>query len=88
VLFVLLWQLRRKPFRDGMMVVFFLFFYGIFRFFLEFFREPDPQLGFVLGPLTMGQLLCLAMVIMALVLAAGLKKMPPGKQGPTIAKTS
>jgi len=89
VLFVLLWQLRRKPFRDGMMVVFFLFFYGIFRFFLEFFREPDPQLGFVLGPLTMGQLLCLAMVIMALVLAAVLKKMPPGNQGPTTAgKTS
>jgi phosphatidylglycerol:prolipoprotein diacylglycerol transferase len=72
-----------------MMVVFFLFFYGIFRFFLEFFREPDPQLGFVLGPLTMGQLLCLAMVIMALVLAVVLKKMPAGNQGPTTAgKTS
>lgn len=62
VLFILLWSLRQKPLRDGMMVAFFLFFYGIFRFFLEFFREPDAHLGVVLGPLTMGQLLCLAMV--------------------------
>lgn len=35
--------------------------YAIARFFLEYFREPDVQLGFVLGPFTMGQLLCLTM---------------------------
>jgi phosphatidylglycerol:prolipoprotein diacylglycerol transferase len=32
------------------------------RFFIEFFREPDSQLGFVLGPLSMGQILCLLMI--------------------------
>ncbi len=69
VLLVLLWSLRKRPFRDGMMVVFFLFFYGLFRFFLEFFREPDPQLGTIIGFLTMGQILCMLMVLAALLLA-------------------
>jgi phosphatidylglycerol:prolipoprotein diacylglycerol transferase len=36
--------------------------YGIVRFFIEFFREPDAHLGFVLISLTMGQLLCAAMI--------------------------
>jgi phosphatidylglycerol:prolipoprotein diacylglycerol transferase len=62
VLFILLWLLRKRSFSDGMMIAFFLFFYGAFRFFLEFFREPDFQLGIILGPLTMGQLLSAAMV--------------------------
>jgi phosphatidylglycerol---prolipoprotein diacylglyceryl transferase len=62
VLFILLWLLRKRSFRNGMMIAFFLFFYGAFRFLLEFFREPDAHLGFVLGPLSMGQLLSAAMV--------------------------
>jgi phosphatidylglycerol:prolipoprotein diacylglycerol transferase len=32
------------------------------RFFIEFFREPDYQLGFVLGFMSMGQVLCLLMM--------------------------
>lgn len=63
VLFIVLWLLRQRPFRDGMMVAFFMLFYGVFRFILEFFREPDAQLGFVLGTFTMGQILCLTMVV-------------------------
>jgi phosphatidylglycerol:prolipoprotein diacylglycerol transferase len=62
VLFILLWHFRKRPFQDGMMVALFLFFYGVFRFFVEFFREPDAQVGFILGPLTMGQLISAAMV--------------------------
>ncbi len=68
-LFIVLWTLRQRTFKDGMMVVFFLFFYGLFRFFLEFFREPDPQIGFLLGIFTMGQLLCLAMIVASALLA-------------------
>jgi phosphatidylglycerol:prolipoprotein diacylglycerol transferase len=75
VLFILLWTLRQRQFRDGMMVAFFFFFYGLFRFFIEFFREPDPHLGFILGTLTMGQMLCLMMmgtaVIMTIVIYRG-----------------
>lgn len=37
----------------------FLMAYATIRFGLEFFREPDRQLGFVLGPLSMGQILCI-----------------------------
>jgi phosphatidylglycerol:prolipoprotein diacylglycerol transferase len=41
----------------------FLIFYGLIRFGLEFFRQPDPQLGFIaFGWMTMGQILCLTMI--------------------------
>lgn len=73
-LFLLLWQLRKGSFRDGMMVVFFLFFYGLFRFLLEFFREPDPQIGFLFHSLTMGQILCAAMILAALLLTRVIPK--------------
>ncbi|MBN1107016.1 MAG: prolipoprotein diacylglyceryl transferase [Deltaproteobacteria bacterium] len=69
VLFIVLWLLRRRAFREGMMVGFFLFFYGIFRFFLEFFRDPDAQLGFILGPFTMGQVLSMTMILCAVLIA-------------------
>lgn len=79
VLFLLLWNLRKRGFRDGMMGVFFLLFYGTFRFFLEFFREPDPQVGFLLGGLTMGQILCFAMIVTAGLLAVFIQRRPSGK---------
>lgn len=69
VLFALLWVLRKKAFPDGIMISFFLLLYGAFRFFLEFFREPDAHLGLILGPLTMGQVLSTAMMIAGLILA-------------------
>jgi phosphatidylglycerol---prolipoprotein diacylglyceryl transferase len=62
VLFVLLrlvW--RRKP-RVGVTSASFLLFYAAFRITMEFFREPDVQVGYVLGPFTMGQLLSVTMV--------------------------
>ena len=42
--------------------------YGVIRFFLEFFRQPDQQLGFIVGYLTMGQILCLIMAMGGLIL--------------------
>jgi phosphatidylglycerol:prolipoprotein diacylglycerol transferase len=41
----------------------FLILYGIVRFFIEFFREPDEQIGLFIGVLTQGQILCLLMII-------------------------
>jgi phosphatidylglycerol:prolipoprotein diacylglycerol transferase len=42
----------------------FALFYGIFRFAVEFVRVPDAQLGYLaFGWLTMGQILCLPMII-------------------------
>jgi len=79
LLFILLWNLRQRGFRDGMISVLFLLFYGICRFFLEFFREPDPQVGFLLGYFTMGQILCFAMIVTAILLAVCIGRKPPCK---------
>jgi len=63
LLFLIIWPLRKKMPATGCLFGLYLAGYGVIRFFLEFFREPDAQLGFVLGPFTMGQLLCFAMVL-------------------------
>ncbi|MGA2025783.1 MAG: prolipoprotein diacylglyceryl transferase [Syntrophobacteraceae bacterium] len=68
LLFIIMWSLRKKPFKDGMMVGFFLIFYGILRFIIEFFKEPDPQIGFLLTYFTMGQVLCIAQIAAGIVL--------------------
>ncbi|MNI85016.1 Prolipoprotein diacylglyceryl transferase [compost metagenome] len=63
-LFLILWLYSRKP-RPTMAVSgMFALFYGIFRFIVEFVRVPDAQLGYIaFGWLTMGQLLCLPMIL-------------------------
>ena len=63
VLFVVLWILKDRGFRSGLLMAIFLLLYGLFRFLIEFFREPDPQIGFIFGPFTMGHLLCALMII-------------------------
>lgn len=63
-LFVLLWWFSARPRPAGAVSGLFLLGYGAFRFVAEFAREPDAHLGFLaFGWLTMGQLLCLPMVI-------------------------
>jgi phosphatidylglycerol---prolipoprotein diacylglyceryl transferase len=62
-LFVLLWPVRNKSWARGRLFGFYLIGYGAVRFCLEFFREPDPFLGYLAGGLTMGQWLCIAMVL-------------------------
>ncbi|MGE3623557.1 MAG: prolipoprotein diacylglyceryl transferase [Bdellovibrionales bacterium] len=54
--------------RPGFLSGLFLVLYGAFRFTLEFFREPDPQLGFLWAGATMGQWLCLPMILFGLYL--------------------
>ena len=68
VLFLILWMLKDLRFRPGTMVCLFLGGYGILRFLVEFFREPDAHLGLFWGVLSMGQLLCLAMIVAAIIL--------------------
>jgi phosphatidylglycerol:prolipoprotein diacylglycerol transferase len=65
VLFIILWWFSSKV-RPRMAVsALFLLCYGSFRFMLEFFRQPDPQLGFVaFGWITQGQILSLPMIIL------------------------
>jgi len=62
VLFVLLWMFRKKKSFDGLLLGIYICGYGFVRFFIEFFREPDYQLGLVLNFMSMGQVLCLLMM--------------------------
>jgi len=73
VLFLILWFLKDRKLPEGGLLAVFLSFYGLFRFAVEFFREPDPQLGFILGPFTMGQVLSSFMVVGGVVLFLCLK---------------
>ncbi len=68
VLFVVLWTVKARLPRTGMLTSLFVLLYGLFRIFVEFFREPDTQLGFVAGPFTMGQVLSSAMLLTGAVL--------------------
>ena len=63
ILFLILLLISKKTKRTGIISASFLIFYGLIRFFIEFFRQPDAHLGFVaLEWLSMGQLLCLPMI--------------------------
>ncbi|BCD61543.1 phosphatidylglycerol---prolipoprotein diacylglyceryl transferase [Nitratiruptor sp. YY08-26] len=75
VLFVILFWYRKYKHFDGELIALYGFFYGLFRFLIEFFREPDMQLGFICcGWMTMGQLLCLAMMGAAIILYIYLRR--------------
>jgi phosphatidylglycerol:prolipoprotein diacylglycerol transferase len=63
VLFVILQWLYRKKLPRGTVFWTLIALYGLFRFLVEFVREPDSQLGFVLGPFTRGQELTLPMLV-------------------------
>ena len=65
VLFVLLyWLMIRRGVGGGRIAATFLVGYGLIRFLLEFVREPDADMGFVLfGVVTQGQLLSLGMML-------------------------
>jgi len=63
VLFVILWAMRKKKMPKGSLFAIYLIGYGFFRILAEFFREPDPQIGFLINYFTLGQLLSLLMVI-------------------------
>ena len=56
--------LFKKDYKTGTCSYMFLIIYGIFRIFSEFFREPDSQIGFIFGNLSMGMLLSLFMILL------------------------
>lgn len=64
VLFVLLFWFSQKPRPRGAVIALFLLGYGSFRFFVEFFREPDAHIGFAAFDwMTRGQELCVPMIL-------------------------
>jgi phosphatidylglycerol:prolipoprotein diacylglycerol transferase len=63
LLFVLLWLYARKPRGLGQVSGMFLIGYGVLRFVAEYFREPDDFLGLLALNMSMGQWLCVPMVL-------------------------
>jgi phosphatidylglycerol---prolipoprotein diacylglyceryl transferase len=63
LLFVLLWFYSKKPRGMGQVSGAFLFGYGVFRFIAEYFREPDNFLGLLAMNMSMGQWLCVPMIL-------------------------
>jgi phosphatidylglycerol---prolipoprotein diacylglyceryl transferase len=63
VLFTVLWILAQRKLPDGVLFGTFLALYGVFRCFVELFRQPDPQLGYIGGIVTMGQILSVPMIL-------------------------
>ena len=64
LLFALLWWYGRRPRPLGAVAGAFMFGYGLFRFTAEYFREPDSFLGLLALNMSMGQWLCVPMIVL------------------------
>ena len=83
VIFAVLYALSRRvpPRPQGTFMGAFLTLYGIFRFLVEFVRVPDAQLGYLLGPITMGQLLSLPLVLLGVAVLVGARRLNRPQRG-------
>lgn len=82
ILWLIIWFLRKHKKFDGMLSSIYTGGYGLFRFFIEYFREPDADLGYRLGPDTSaplytntsllnfstGQILCFLMILSSVIM--------------------
>jgi phosphatidylglycerol:prolipoprotein diacylglycerol transferase len=78
LLFTLLWVISRRCPPPGTIFGAFLIGYGLCRVMVEFFREPDSQIGFIFGTMSMGQLLSIPMIVAGAIILA----MVWGRKGP------
>lgn len=62
-LFLVLWLIKKKKYFNGCLVGLYIFGYGFVRFMIEFFREPD----FMVGPISIGQVLCALMMVAGII---------------------
>ncbi len=75
VLFVILNVIiNKKEYMEGTCSYLFLILYGFFRIFSELFREPDPQIGYLFGFISLGMLLSLFMILSGLIIFYYTKK--------------
>lgn len=73
LLFLILWSLRKKSWKNGTKLALFFILYGILRFLFEFLREPAQSFQLLFGWMTMGQVLCFGMILIGLILLFFLK---------------
>ena len=74
LIFAALWTIKNKKLPRGFMFWTFVTMYGFLRFFIEFFRQPDEQIGFLFGSLSMGQLLSLPLFLVGIFMLIKLKQ--------------
>jgi phosphatidylglycerol:prolipoprotein diacylglycerol transferase len=68
--------------RPGIVTGAFALGYGLARIICEFFREPDAQLGFLWGGMTMGMLLCIPLILGGIaILVVAFQRLPKPKNG-------
>lgn len=68
LLFIILWYMRKKTMRSGMMAALYVIGYGVIRGMIEFFREPDAHIGLLWGLVSRGQILSVSMIVCGLFL--------------------
>ena len=70
ILFIILIYFKNKNYlkKPGLISGLFLIFYSIFRFFIEFVRVPDEQLGYLIFELSMGQIISLIFFVIGIIL--------------------
>ncbi len=89
LLFAVLWfiwnrtSLKKRP---GAVIGVFLIGYGVSRILVEFFREPDAHLGFIVAGISMGQILSLPMILAGLFLIYWAKPLSPVRQAKPVAQ--
>ena len=66
IIFFALWVIKDKNLPKGFMFWLFVIMYSALRFMVEFFRHPDEQLGFIIGFLSMGQVLSIVMFVIGI----------------------
>jgi phosphatidylglycerol:prolipoprotein diacylglycerol transferase len=88
VLFIIVGLLVRSGAlkRPGIVTGVFALGYGVARIVCEFFREPDAQLGFLWGGLTMGMLLCIPLILAGSAMLVVVLRQPLPKSKPQNAK--
>ena len=72
------WLYARKERREGQVAAGFLIGYGVLRFVAEYFREPDSYLGLLSLGLSMGQWLCIPMILIGIGLWLWFDRRPAG----------
>ena len=69
VLFIIMnLTLFKNNYKSGTCSFIFLIFYGIFRIFSEFFREPDSQIGYLFNQISMGMILSFLMILAGIII--------------------
>lgn len=79
VLFIIVRSVSKKAIANGVTTCAAIAGYGLFRFIVEFFRQPDAQIGLFFGLFSMGQLLSLPMFLLGSFMVFRLSQRPPAR---------